>query len=131
MLARNLDSYHAAAGKRFCAIMTFPSFLIVVNLFSHHPLAELSRNAMRTVVFSWARDDWFAALKTGLAPAAEAEIDRLENEALARGWKGLAWLEPIGIADETAIDGGVGRACAGKLFLRLPERLAFADATAA
>src|SRR6185437_5490487 len=62
---------------------------------AHHPLAELTRSAWRTIAFQWAHDDWFAALKTGLVPAEELEIDRLENEALARGWKGAAWQEPI------------------------------------
>src|SRR6185312_13532469 len=56
-----------------------------------------TRGALRTIVFQWPHDDWFAALKTGLVPVKELEIDRLENEALARGWKGAMWQEPIHI----------------------------------
>src|SRR5262249_35370316 len=36
----------------------------------------------------------------GLVPAADGEIDQLENEALARGWRGSVWQEPIVIADD-------------------------------
>ena len=39
-------------------------------------------------------------LKPGFSPVEEAEIDRLENEALARGWRGAKWFEPIQIADD-------------------------------
>ena len=67
---------------------------------SHHPLPELTRNALRTVAFGWLHEDWFAALKTGLAPAVEGEIDKLENEALARGWRGTVWKKPITIRDD-------------------------------
>ena len=47
------------------------------------------------VAFDWKQEDWFAALKTGLVPAPDTEIDLLENEALARGWKGKIWLRPL------------------------------------
>src|SRR6185312_8044694 len=33
-------------------------------------------------------------------PVEELEIDRLENEALARGWKGVMWQEPIHIENQ-------------------------------
>ncbi|MDB6020655.1 MAG: helicase-exonuclease AddAB subunit AddB [Pedosphaera sp.] len=98
VLARNLQSYHEPLANVFTRY-EIPFFLDRRESVSHHPLAELARNALRTVAFSWARDDWFAALKTGLVPAAEVEIDRLENEALARGWSGKAWHQPITIAD--------------------------------
>ena len=71
---------------------------------SHHPLAELTRNALRTVAYSWKHEDWFAALKTGLVPAAEADIDRLENEALARGLRGTVWLKPISLPNEPELE---------------------------
>ena len=38
-------------------------------------------------------------LKTGLAGGEEAAIDELENEALARGWRGAAWQEPLKIKE--------------------------------
>jgi ATP-dependent helicase/nuclease subunit B len=71
---------------------------------AHHPLAELTRSALRTVAFDWPHDDWFAALKAGFSPVDEAEVDRLENEALARGWHGAKWREPVQIADNPELE---------------------------
>ena len=68
VLARNLDSYHAPLANIF-ARYEIPFYLDRRESVSHHPLAELSRNALRTVALSWASNDWFAALKTGLVPA--------------------------------------------------------------
>lgn len=99
VLARNLQNYHEPLANVFTRY-DIPFFLDRRESVSHHPLAELSRNALRTVTYSWARDDWFAALKTGLVPAKEAEIDRLENEALARGWSGKVWHQPITITND-------------------------------
>ncbi len=94
VLVRNLESYHQILQRVFSRY-GIPYFLDRRELVSHHPLAELTRSAIRTVAFHWQRDDWFAALKTGLVAADEKEIDELENEARARGWKGAAWHEPI------------------------------------
>jgi hypothetical protein len=55
----------------------------------------LTRSALRAAAFGWQHVDWFGALKTGLAASGEEDIDRLENEALARGWKGEAWFAPL------------------------------------
>jgi ATP-dependent helicase/nuclease subunit B len=99
VLVRKLEGYHQPLQRVF-ARYEIPFFLDRRESVSHHPLAEVTRSALRTVTFGWARDDWFAALKTGLAPADEDEIDRLENEALARGWKGAAWQKAIVVADE-------------------------------
>ena len=76
-----------------------PFFLDRRESVAHHPLAELTRSALRTVTFDWPHDDWFAALKAGFSPADETKIDRLENEALARGWHGAKWREPLQIAE--------------------------------
>jgi ATP-dependent helicase/nuclease subunit B len=98
ILVRKLESYHQTLQRVFSRY-EIPYFLDQRELVSHHPLAELTRNALRTVAFHWQRDDWFAALKTGLLGAQDKEIDELENEALARGWKGAAWHEPVRIKD--------------------------------
>ncbi len=99
VLVRKLDGYHQAL-RRVLARYEIPFFLDRRESVSHHPLAELTRSALRTVAFQWLRDDWFAALKTGLVPAQPDEIDRLENEALARGWKGSVWQQSISVAGE-------------------------------
>jgi len=94
VLVRKLEGYHEPL-QRIFSRYEIPFFLDRRESVSHHPLAELTRSALRTVALGWQRDDWFAALKTGLAPAREEEVDRLENEALARGWQGSVWQKPI------------------------------------
>jgi ATP-dependent helicase/nuclease subunit B len=96
VLARRLEDYHAAIATIFSRY-EIPVFLDRREPVSHHPLAELTRNAVRTLIYSWRHDDWFAALKTGLVPADDTDIDRLENEALARGWNGTVWQKLITI----------------------------------
>lgn len=92
VLSRDLGAYHDLIEKVF-ARYEIPIFLDQRKSVSHHPLAELTRNSLRTVALHWKLDDWFAALKTGLVTAAEADIDKLENQALARGWRGSVWQE--------------------------------------
>lgn len=94
VLVRSLDLYHYPL-RRIFARYGIPMFLDRREAVSHHPLAELTRQALRTVAYGWRHDDWFAALKTGLAPAADGEIDRLENQALASGWEGATWWQPL------------------------------------
>jgi ATP-dependent helicase/nuclease subunit B len=96
VLARRLEDYHAAIATIF-GRYEIPVFLDRRESVSHHPLAELTRSAVRTLIYSWRHDDWFGALKTGLVYAGDAEIDRLENEALARGWNGPVWQKPVAI----------------------------------
>jgi ATP-dependent helicase/nuclease subunit B len=102
VLVRSLEKYHAAVHRVF-ANFGIPFFLDRRESIAHHPLAELTRSALRAVAFQWQHDDWFAALKTGLLPASDKEIDELENEALSRGWTGVAWHEPIHL-NETVTD---------------------------
>ena len=93
VLVRQLDGYHQPLARIFRRY-GIPFFLDRRESVAHHPLAELTRNALHTVAFDWQADDWFAALKSGFSPVAEAEIDRLENAALEFGWRGKKWREP-------------------------------------
>jgi ATP-dependent helicase/nuclease subunit B len=102
VLVRRLEGYHEPL-QRVLSRYEIPYFLDRRESVSHHPLAELTRSALRTVAFQWEGDDWFAALKTGLVPAAEKEIDELETEALARGWKGAAWGVPLRVRNQTGL----------------------------
>ncbi|HSU57494.1 MAG TPA: PD-(D/E)XK nuclease family protein [Candidatus Dormibacteraeota bacterium] len=102
VLVRSLELYQGPL-QRVLARYGIPYFLDRREPVAHHPLAELTRCALRTVVRGWEHEDWFGALKTGLAPAADAEIDRLENEALSRGWQGEAWLSPIVVEESTEL----------------------------
>ncbi len=103
VLVRNLESYHKPLERVFRRY-EIPFFLDRREAITHHPLAELTRSALRTVAFDWQHEDWFAALKTGFSPVDETEIDRLENESLARGWRGAKWRSPRGIIPQ----GGTG-----------------------
>ncbi len=103
VLVRSLDDYHTVLPRVF-ARYEIPSFLDRREAVGHHPLAELTRHALRTVAFDWQPDDWFGALKSGLVSADEAGLDRLENLALARGWKRAQWLAPIRLDDEAGLE---------------------------
>jgi len=94
VLVRNLDHYHKPVARVFRRYGV-PFFLDRRESVAHHPLAELTRSALRTIAFDWQHNDWFAALKAGFAPVNETEIDRLENAALEFGWRGKKWREPL------------------------------------
>ena len=98
VVVRQLDNYYEPIRRVFTSF-DIPFFLDRREPVGHHPLAELTRSAVRTAAFGWESEDWFGALKTGLVHRNETEIDRLENEALAHGWKGLDWLQPLTLPD--------------------------------
>jgi ATP-dependent helicase/nuclease subunit B len=94
VLVRNLDAYHKPLTRAFHRY-AIPFFLDRRESVAHHPLAELTRGALRTIAFDWQPDDWFAALKAGFAPVKEEAIDALENTALEFGWRGKKWRESL------------------------------------
>ena len=102
VLVRDLEPYHKTLARTFRRY-GIPFFLDRRANVAHHPLAELTRNALRVAAFDWQHEDWFAALKTGFCPVDESEIDRLENASLARGWRGKKWREPVQIPDDAKL----------------------------
>src|SRR5205814_152625 len=82
--------YHDSLRRVFTRFQ-IPFFMDRREPVAHHPLAELTRGALLTICFHWRHQDWFSALKSGLVHDSDDEIDRLENEALAKGWEGKAW----------------------------------------
>jgi ATP-dependent helicase/nuclease subunit B len=126
VILRTLDTHQAALDRTFRRY-DIPFFMDARESVAHHPLAELTRFALRTLAYNWRPEDWFGALKTGLVPAGESEIDWLENLALARGWEGNAWQKPISIPDDDALAARVEK-LRGKL---LPPFLQLAKITAA
>ena len=96
VLGRHLDGYHQPLGRVFRRY-GIPFFLDRRESVTHHPLAELTRGALRTVVFDWNHQDWFAALKAGFCPVPETDIDELENAALQYGWQGKKWRETLAL----------------------------------
>ncbi len=102
VLMRSLEGHHELV-RRVFRRYGLPFFLDRRESVAHHPLAELTRSALRTVAYGWQHADWFSALKTGLVPAPPAALDHLENEALARGWEGSVWLEPLDLPEDRAV----------------------------
>ena len=94
ILVRNLETHYQPLA-RACRRYGIPFFLDRRENVAHHPLAELTRNSLRTVAGDWQHDDWFAALKCGFLPVDEQAIDDLENRALEYGWRGKIWHEPL------------------------------------
>jgi len=94
VLVRQLDGYHKTLARIFQSY-EIPFFLDRREPIAHHPLAELTRSALRTAAFDWKNEDWFAALKSGFCHADETELDALENAALEFGWRGQKWREPL------------------------------------
>ena len=95
VLVRQLDGYHQPLARVFRRY-DIPFFLDRRESVAHHPLAELTRHALRTVANDWKNhEDWFATLKTGFCPVTEECLDGLENQALEHGWRGKKWREPL------------------------------------
>jgi ATP-dependent helicase/nuclease subunit B len=100
VLVRSLDGYQAAL-RRVLTRFEIPFFLDRREPVAHHPLAELTRFALRSAAFNWPLEEWLGALKTGLTGLSDEEVDYVENAALARGWEGHAlWLHPLPLDDD-------------------------------
>jgi ATP-dependent helicase/nuclease subunit B len=92
VLVRDLENYHKPLAQTFRRYQ-IPFFLDRRESVAHHPLAELTRGVLRTMLYDWQHDDFFSALKAGFCPVKETEIDALENAALEFGWRGKKWRE--------------------------------------
>ena len=90
VLVRDLESYGHVIRRVFTRY-EIPFFLDQRESASHHPLAELTRFALRSLAYQWQREDWFGLLKTGLCGVGDSRIDWLENLALASGWEAMVW----------------------------------------
>ena len=99
VLLRHLDT-HAASLRRVFTRYQIPFFMDRRESVAHHPLAELTRSALLTVLYNWRFTDWFGALKSGLTSLNEDEVDRLETVALANGWEGNCWLKELKSNDQ-------------------------------
>jgi len=93
-LTRGLEPYHEMIARVFreCEI---PCFIDRREAVSHHPFAELTRSALRTIAWGWQHEDWFSALKSGLVHPDSGNVDPLENLALAEGLDEQGWLKPF------------------------------------
>jgi ATP-dependent helicase/nuclease subunit B len=84
VLLRQMDGYHDHLRRVFtrCEI---PFFLDRRRFVAQHPLAELTRSALRAAAFGWQHDDWFCALKTGLVAPETAENQTGPNGCAGNG----------------------------------------------
>ena len=123
VLLRTMEGYHDVL-RRVFSRYGIPFFLDRREPSAHHPLAELTRNAIRLTAFDWRHDDWFSALKTGLVSGDEEAIDHLENQALAKGWTGQTWTNALPNEDGKPHDAERLRRQWTAPFLRLKEDLA-------
>ncbi|MGV3771258.1 MAG: PD-(D/E)XK nuclease family protein [Verrucomicrobiales bacterium] len=99
VLVRDLEPYHHLLSQVFTKF-EIPFFLDRRQPVAHHPLAELTRGALRTFASSWETHHLFPALKSGLVPVEPLELDYLENAALQYGWQGKTWEAPIQLPPE-------------------------------
>lgn len=102
VIVRSLEGCHSVLRKVFEKYQ-IPFFMDRRQPISHHPLTELTRSALRLAAYDWQHEDWFSVLKTGLAEMGLEDVDALENEASAHGWKRSVWLKDLN-APEKASD---------------------------
>jgi len=90
VVARNLDVY----GDLVAAVFSeygIPVFIDRRRGVAHHPLVELLRSALESVIYDWPYEAVFRYLKTDLVPIRRDEVDLLENYVLEHGIRGQAW----------------------------------------
>ena len=90
VLARSLEPWHELV-QRIFKRYEIPFFIDRRENISHHPLANVTRSALRVVNSGWRHADIFNFLKSGLAPLEEDDVDWLENECLAYWGDDSAW----------------------------------------
>jgi ATP-dependent helicase/nuclease subunit B len=86
---RDLEPYEALMRAAFVR-NGVPFFLDRRRGMGHHPLVELIRSALRVLTGRWAGEDVVRYLKTDFAPLTRDEADRIENQVVEFGWRGMA-----------------------------------------
>ena len=105
VLVRDLETYSQIISYVF-SDHHIPVFIDQKRPVLSHPIVELARSALETVIRNWAFEPMFRYLKTGLTPISREEADILENYVLARGVRGNRWTEeqPWEETDQLSID---------------------------
>lgn len=91
VLLRHFENDFPHLVRRVFSRYGIPFFLDHRQRVAHHPLAELTRGALRMVAFNWKHQDCFCVFKSGLLSIRTDALDQLENLALEYGWEGAAW----------------------------------------
>ncbi len=109
VLVRNFDNDYPHVLRRTFRRYGIPFFIDHRENVSHHPLAELTRGALRTIASDWEQRDWFTVLKSGLIGVPVEELDQIENAALAYGWKGAVWREGLTLPKNPGLEQDMNR----------------------
>ena len=109
LLLRDLQNDYPHVLRRVFERYQIPFFLDHRESVAHHPVAELTRGALRTVAYNFQHHDWFATLKCGLVRLGGDDLDELENEALARGWSGGVWRAGFSVPKDAALEKRMNR----------------------
>jgi ATP-dependent helicase/nuclease subunit B len=125
VLLRHFDNDFPHLIRRVFARYGVPFFLDHRERVAHHPLAELTRGALRMLVFHWKHQDCFCVFKSGLLTVRAEVLDQLENLALEHGWEGQVWREGFRLRNNPQLE-AEANACRKKLiepFVRLAAAL--------
>ena len=109
LLLRDLQNDYPHLLRRVFQRYGIPFFLDHRESVAHHPVAELTRGALRSVAYNFQHHDWFATLKCGLVRAVAEDLDELENQALARGWQGAVWRNGFCIPKDPVLEKRLNR----------------------
>jgi ATP-dependent helicase/nuclease subunit B len=97
VVLRDGSSYHDLITTIFDDYR-IPRFIDSKKTMLNHPLLELIRSALETIIGNWRYEPVFRAIKTELLYPIDrdkrrmrAKVDRLENYVLSRGIKGSQW----------------------------------------
>lgn len=125
VLVRDFTNDYPHLFRRTFSRYGIPFFLDHRESVAHHPLAEVTRGAVRMSLFNWKHQDCFAVFKSGLLPIAFEALDELENESLEHGWEGAAWREGFRLPRNSAREAELNRWRARLVepFLRFSMRL--------
>lgn len=92
VVLRDLDSYYEIISEVF-RDFDIPFFIDRKRPVMHHPLVELIRSAVETVMKGWTYEPVFRYLKTDLTPITREKVFLLENYVLAHGIRGSKWTD--------------------------------------
>ena len=109
LLLRDLQNNYPHVLRRVFGRYRIPFFMDHRESVAHHPMAELTRGALRSVAYNFQHHDWFATLKCGLVRAVAEDLDELENQALARGWQGAVWRNGFSVPKDRILEKRLNR----------------------
>lgn len=92
IVTRQLELYRDFIAEVF-SDFAIPYFIDAKRSVMHHPVIELIRSALDTVISEWAYDPVFRYLKTDLVPVDRESVDLLENYVLEFGIRGSRWTD--------------------------------------